>query len=64
MDPCCNCYYYWCAPQQCYYPVTYINMAQPQDGGKPLTGIPMVPAPQDAPKPPSNLPPMPPASPQ
>jgi hypothetical protein len=22
-DPCCNCWYYWCQPASCYYPVTY-----------------------------------------
>jgi hypothetical protein len=22
-DPCCNCWYYWCEPVGCYYPVSY-----------------------------------------
>ena len=22
-DPCCECWYYWCQPASCYYPVTY-----------------------------------------
>ena len=22
-DPCCSCWYYWCEPASCYYPVTY-----------------------------------------
>jgi hypothetical protein len=22
-DPCCSCWYYWCEPVSCYYPVTY-----------------------------------------
>ena len=22
-DPCCSCWYYWCQPASCYYPVTY-----------------------------------------
>ena len=22
-DPCCSCWYYWCQPASCFYPVTY-----------------------------------------
>jgi hypothetical protein len=28
-EPELNCWYYWCAPRHCYYPVSYITIAPP-----------------------------------
>jgi hypothetical protein len=48
LDPCCNSYYYWCASQCCYYPVSYINVVEPDDDGEPAKDVPVVSPPDGA----------------
>lgn len=45
-EPGLRCFYYWCAPKACYYPVSYIQVAPPVAGDETMPpGIDIKPGP-------------------